>query len=50
MWTENGTLVLRGELLMFGRNEILYPFQNFNSSFEKPDMRTFVPSIHTVKR
>jgi uncharacterized protein (DUF2147 family) len=51
MWKENGNLILRGELAMFGRNEVLYPFpaQNFNTYFQEPDIYSFVPVFHKVK-
>ncbi len=42
VWVEKGKLVLRGELLMFGRNELLYPFNDQN--FKKPDLYSLVPS------
>jgi uncharacterized protein (DUF2147 family) len=47
IWKENGNLILRGEVLCFGRNEVLRPFpkENFNEFFVKPNLNNFVP-IH----
>lgn len=42
LWTENGNLILRGELFVFGRNETLGPY-NFNGQFNPPNVATFVP-------
>lgn len=40
-------LILRGELLIFGRNQEWPPFpeDRFNDKFKKPDISTFVPVI-----
>ena len=49
LWVEKGNLVLRGELMVFGKNEVLVPFpeQNFNATFQKPDLYQLIPaSIH----
>lgn len=47
IWRENQNVILRGELFMFGRNEVWPPFPeaNFTVKFKKPDLATFVPSI-----
>lgn len=47
LWKENGNLILRGELFIFGRNEVWPPFPNtlFDKSFKIPDLNTFVPNI-----
>ena len=46
LWVEKGNLVLRGELMMFGKNEILLPFpeQNFNAGFQKPNLYQIIPT------
>lgn len=46
LWVEKGNLILRGELMMFGKNEVLTPFpeQNFNRVFEKPDLYQLTPA------
>ena len=46
LWVERGNLVLRGELMMFGKNEVLLPFpdHNFNSGFQKPDLYQLIPA------
>ena len=51
LWREKGNLILRGEVFVFGRNEVWPPFpdQKFNANFKKPDLTKFVPQIHKVK-
>ncbi len=51
LWKENGNLILRGEVFIFGKNEIWPPFleENFTASFKKPDIKTFVPIIPKVR-
>lgn len=50
LWREKENLILRGELFIFGRNEVWPPFQDWNQvNFKKPDLTTFVPHIHKVK-
>ena len=46
LWVEKGNLVLRGEFMMFGKNEVLFPYleQNFNAGFQKPDLHHFTPT------
>ncbi len=49
LWVERENLVLRGEFMMFGKNEVLFPFpeQNFNTRFQKLDLYQLTPaSIH----
>jgi uncharacterized protein (DUF2147 family) len=47
LWRQGDNLILRGELFMFGRNEEWLPFpeDQFNDTFKKPDLSTFVPVI-----
>ena len=47
LWTQNGQLVVRGEILFFGRNEYWNPAKesDFSATFQKPDVNTFVPVI-----
>jgi uncharacterized protein (DUF2147 family) len=51
LWKENGNLILRGEVFIFGRNEVWPPFpeKDFNDTFKKPDLTTFVPVIPKTK-
>lgn len=52
IWKENGNLILRGELLMFGRNEILTacPLDKFNSYFVRPNLAALVPVACKLKK
>jgi uncharacterized protein (DUF2147 family) len=52
MWLDNGKLIVRGELLIFGRNEKWLPVKDgdFPSDFKKPDLNQFVPSIPKVTK
>jgi uncharacterized protein (DUF2147 family) len=47
LWRSGPNLILRGELFMFGQNEVWPPFpeNKFNDTFKKPDVSTFVPII-----
>jgi uncharacterized protein (DUF2147 family) len=47
LWRSGPDLILRGELFMFGRNEVWPPCPDsqFNDQFKKPDLSTFVPAI-----
>lgn len=51
IWTENGNLIVRGKLLIFGRNQtwIRALDKDFIPEFKKPDLTTFVPKIPQVK-
>lgn len=51
IWKEKGNLILRGEVLMFGKNETLvqFPSQNFNDNFAPPDLSTFIPVSNKTK-
>ncbi len=51
MWVEDGQLVIRGKLLVFGRNQKWPPAKESDlpSGFKKPDLSKFVPEIHKVK-
>lgn len=46
LWIEKGNLVLRGEFMMFGKNEVLLPCpeQNFIDGFQKPDLYHLIPT------
>ena len=50
LWKKGNDLILRGKVFVFGRNEIWPPFpeKNFNDSFKKPDLTTFIPKIPQV--
>ncbi len=52
MWLQNGLLIVRGKLLFFGKNQTWLPVADaeFEGSFVKPDLQTFIPSIPKVKR
>ncbi|MGH2612543.1 MAG: DUF2147 domain-containing protein [Rhabdochlamydiaceae bacterium] len=47
LWRKGPDLVLRGELFVFGKNEVWPPCpeNQFNDKFKKPDLSTFVPMI-----
>lgn len=51
MWISNGNLIVRGKLLIFGRNQTWLPVADseFSAEFKKPDLMTFVPTIPKVK-
>lgn len=51
LWAENGDLIVRGELFIFGRNQTWLPFRDseFTSYFKKPDVSKFVPVSTRVK-
>ncbi len=52
LWIDkNGNLVVRGKLLMFGRNQtwLVASENDFPKNFKKPDLKTLVPSIPEVK-
>lgn len=51
LWVQNGNLIVRGKLLMFGRNQTWYPAKksDFPADFKMPDVSSFVPVIPEVK-
>lgn len=51
LWTEDGNLIVRGEIWLFGRNQTWVPAtdQDFPAGFKKPDLSKLVPSIQKVK-
>ena len=51
MWKEGRNLVVRGQILFFGRNQTWYPMRNseFPSGFNIPDWASFRPEIPKVK-
>lgn len=51
VWRQGDDLIVRGELLFFGRNQT-WPTakdSDFPSGFKKPDLKTLVPVIPVVK-
>ncbi len=46
IWKRGDSLVLRGKLLVFGKNVTFPPFpeENFTPDFKKPDLSTFTPN------
>ena len=51
MWKEGNTLVVRGKILFFGRNQTWYPMNNaeFPPDFKIPDWKSFKPEIPKIK-
>jgi uncharacterized protein (DUF2147 family) len=51
LWRDGPNLVVRGKLLMFGRNQTWLPAMkdDFPKGFKKPDVSQFIPSIPQVK-
>lgn len=51
LWIDNGNLVVRGKLLMFGRSQTWLPAaaSDFPQGFKKPDLSALIPSIPEVK-
>lgn len=47
LWTQDDKLIVRGEILFFGRNQIWNPASesDFSESFQKPDVTQFIPVI-----
>jgi uncharacterized protein (DUF2147 family) len=47
MWRQDGNLIVRGEVWVFGQNQEWPPAldSDFPAGFKKPDMTKFVPSI-----
>ncbi len=52
IWRSGENLILRGEVLVFGKNMTWPPFpeSGFNATFKKPDISTFVPHLPQVNR
>ncbi|MDC7225182.1 MAG: DUF2147 domain-containing protein [Spirochaetales bacterium] len=52
MWKDGDTLVVRGKILMFGRNQTWYPMDNseFPDGFVIPDWKSFKPEIPKLKK
>lgn len=50
LWIHEGNLIVRGEYLFFGRNEMCVPVeeQDFSMDFKKPNLNEFVPSIPQI--
>lgn len=51
LWRQGSDLIVRGELLIFGRNQKWPPAtdSDFPAGFQKPDLAKFVPIIPRVK-
>ncbi|HSW87388.1 MAG TPA: DUF2147 domain-containing protein [Rhabdochlamydiaceae bacterium] len=51
LWVKDGNLIVRGEILFFGRNEEWFPVKDtdFPSDFIKPDLKKLIPIIPQVK-
>lgn len=47
LWKDGENVILRGELLIFGKNVTWPPFPeaHFTKDFPKPDLATFIPTI-----
>lgn len=47
IWNKEGNLIVRGELLFFGKNEVWYPVEegDFPKDFNQPDFTQFIPVI-----
>lgn len=45
LWKQDGNVILRGEVFIFGKNVVWPPFPEtkFNKNFKKPNLKTFVP-------
>lgn len=50
IWVQNGNLIVRGEVLFFGRNQTWPPASDsdFPAGFKKPDLSKLVPQIPQV--
>ena len=50
LWTEGSNLIVRGKLLMFGRNQTWFPVEEADlpKTFKKPPLSSLVPSIPQV--
>lgn len=51
MWRDGNNLIVRGEILFFGRNQTWPPAQeeDFPQGFTKPDLKALTPTIPEVK-
>lgn len=51
LWREGNSLIVRGKILFFGRNQTWYPMNEseFPPGFVVPDYRSFVPKISEIK-
>lgn len=47
LWLDKGNLIVRGQILVFGKNQTWFPFEEreFTSEFKKPDLNKMVPNI-----
>ncbi len=52
LWKSKNSLILRGEVFVFGKNVTWPPFleSNFTEAFPKPDLSTFIPNIPQTVR
>jgi hypothetical protein len=51
VWREGENLVVRGELLVFGKSQTWTPFpeSDFSPKFKKPDLKHMVPEVPRVR-
>ena len=49
LWIDDGNLIVRGKLLIFGRSQTWYPVTKFPADFKEPDTNKFVPEIPETK-
>jgi uncharacterized protein (DUF2147 family) len=47
LWLQNGYLIVRGKVLMFGKNITWYPTsaEDFPKNFKMPDLKKLTPSV-----
>jgi uncharacterized protein (DUF2147 family) len=52
IWNENGNLILRGEVFVFGRNETLirFPDEGFTPHFDRPNLATLKPNPYRLNK
>lgn len=52
MWLDKGNLVVRGEILVFGKNQTWVAFDDseFTPDFKKPDLNKMIPNIPKVNK
>lgn len=52
MWPQNGKLIVRGKIWIFGQNQEWVPAldKDFPPNFKKPDLTQIVPMVPTVKK
>lgn len=52
VWVKDGNLIIRGELLCFGKNEIWFPLEenDLPEDFKKPQVSSFIPVIPALSK